>query len=86
MADEANLLSILETNVTGLFRWHAEVVPALKRAVSAVSGYAPEHAASKNSDTHEEALQAMMTAALRAGNPQASDSSSQGGFSIGLVE
>ena len=29
---ESNLLSILETNVTGLFRWHAEVVPALKRA------------------------------------------------------
>jgi 3-oxoacyl-[acyl-carrier protein] reductase len=32
MKDEENLLSILETNVTGLFRWHAEVIPALKRA------------------------------------------------------
>lgn len=31
-ADEGNLLAILETNVTGLFRWHAEVIPALKRA------------------------------------------------------
>ena len=30
--DEANLLAILETNVTGAFRWHAEVVPALRRA------------------------------------------------------
>lgn len=30
--DEANLMAVLETNVTGLFRWHAEVVPALRRA------------------------------------------------------
>lgn len=30
--DEANLQAVLETNVTGLFRWHAEVVPALRRA------------------------------------------------------
>ncbi|HLO69088.1 MAG TPA: glucose 1-dehydrogenase [Holophaga sp.] len=30
--DETNLLSILETNVTGLFRWNAEVIPALRRA------------------------------------------------------
>lgn len=30
--DEANLLAVLETNVTGCFRWHAEVVPALRRA------------------------------------------------------
>lgn len=30
--DEANLDTVLETNLTGLFRWNAEVVPALKRA------------------------------------------------------
>jgi len=30
--DEANLMAVLETNVTGLFRWHAEAVPALLRA------------------------------------------------------
>jgi len=32
LPDEETLLAILETNVTGLFRWHAEVVPALRRA------------------------------------------------------
>jgi 3-oxoacyl-[acyl-carrier protein] reductase len=32
LPDERTLLAILETNVTGLFRWHAEVVPALRRA------------------------------------------------------
>jgi len=32
LKDEANLEEVLETNLTGLFRWHAEVVPALKRA------------------------------------------------------
>jgi 3-oxoacyl-[acyl-carrier protein] reductase len=32
LEDEENLQLVLETNVTGLFRWHAEVVPALKRA------------------------------------------------------
>lgn len=32
LPDERVLLDILETNVTGLFRWHAEVVPALRRA------------------------------------------------------
>lgn len=32
LKDEANLETVLETNLTGLFRWHAEVVPALKRA------------------------------------------------------
>jgi len=32
LKDEANLEAVLETNLTGLFRWHAEVVPALKRA------------------------------------------------------
>ncbi len=32
LKDEANLESVLETNLTGLFRWNAEVVPALKRA------------------------------------------------------
>lgn len=32
LRDEDNLHLVLETNVTGLFRWHAEVVPALKRA------------------------------------------------------
>jgi 3-oxoacyl-[acyl-carrier protein] reductase len=32
LPDEANLLEVLETNVTGLFRWHAEVVPALRRS------------------------------------------------------
>lgn len=31
LGDEARLLSVLETNLTGLFRWNAEVVPALKR-------------------------------------------------------
>ncbi len=31
LQDEGNLLAILETNVTGLFRWNAEVVPALRR-------------------------------------------------------
>jgi 3-oxoacyl-[acyl-carrier protein] reductase len=29
LEDEGTLLAILETNVTGLFRWHAEVIPAL---------------------------------------------------------
>jgi 3-oxoacyl-[acyl-carrier protein] reductase len=29
---EGVLLDILETNVTGLFRWNAEVIPALRRA------------------------------------------------------
>lgn len=32
LEDEGVLLDILETNVTGLFRWNAEVIPALKRA------------------------------------------------------
>jgi 3-oxoacyl-[acyl-carrier protein] reductase len=32
LKDEANLEAVLETNLTGLFRWHAEVVPALRRA------------------------------------------------------
>lgn len=32
LPEERVLLDILETNVTGLFRWHAEVVPALRRA------------------------------------------------------
>ena len=32
LKDEANLEAVLETNLTGLFRWNAEVVPALKRA------------------------------------------------------
>lgn len=32
LPDERTLLATLETNVTGLFRWHAEVVPALRRA------------------------------------------------------
>lgn len=32
LVDEANLEAVLETNLTGLFRWNAEVVPALKRA------------------------------------------------------
>jgi 3-oxoacyl-[acyl-carrier protein] reductase len=32
LKDEGNLEAVLETNLTGLFRWHAEVVPALKRA------------------------------------------------------
>ena len=32
LKDEANLESVLETNLTGLFRWNAEVVPALKRS------------------------------------------------------
>jgi 3-oxoacyl-[acyl-carrier protein] reductase len=32
LKDEENLQSILETNVAGLFRWHAEVIPALLRA------------------------------------------------------
>lgn len=31
LEDESDLGTILETNLTGLFRWHAEVVPALKR-------------------------------------------------------
>lgn len=31
LPDERVLLDILETNVTGLFRWHAEVIPALRR-------------------------------------------------------
>ncbi len=30
--DESNLTTILETNVTGIFRWNAAVVPALRRA------------------------------------------------------
>ena len=30
--DESNLQEVLETNVTGIFRWNAEVVPALRRA------------------------------------------------------
>ncbi|HJW09024.1 MAG TPA: SDR family oxidoreductase [Holophagaceae bacterium] len=29
---EAELQAVIETNLTGLFRWHAEVVPALRRA------------------------------------------------------
>jgi 3-oxoacyl-[acyl-carrier protein] reductase len=29
--DEAHLDAVIETNLTGLFRWNAEVVPALKR-------------------------------------------------------
>ncbi len=32
LGDEGNLEAVLETNLTGLFRWHAEIVPALKRA------------------------------------------------------
>jgi len=32
LKDEANLEAVLETNLTGLFRWNAEVVPALKRS------------------------------------------------------
>ncbi|HJU84050.1 MAG TPA: glucose 1-dehydrogenase [Holophagaceae bacterium] len=32
LADEEDLHTVLETNLTGLFRWHAEVVPALRRA------------------------------------------------------
>lgn len=32
LPEEDTLLDILETNVTGLFRWHAEVIPALRRA------------------------------------------------------
>jgi len=32
LEDEDNLEAVLETNLTGLFRWHAEVVPALRRA------------------------------------------------------
>ena len=32
MKDEDNLQSIIETNVMGLFRWHAEVIPAMKRS------------------------------------------------------
>jgi len=32
LEDEGVLLDILETNVTGLFRWNAEVIPALRRA------------------------------------------------------
>lgn len=32
LGDEGNLEAVLETNLTGLFRWHAEVIPALKRA------------------------------------------------------
>ena len=32
LEDEGVLLDILETNVTGLFRWNAEIVPALRRA------------------------------------------------------
>ena len=32
LQDEDILQDILETNVTGLFRWNAEVVPALRRA------------------------------------------------------
>jgi 3-oxoacyl-[acyl-carrier protein] reductase len=32
LEDEGNLQAILETNVAGLFRWHAEVIPALQRA------------------------------------------------------
>jgi 3-oxoacyl-[acyl-carrier protein] reductase len=32
LKDEANLQTVLETNITGCFRWHAEVVPALRRA------------------------------------------------------
>ncbi len=30
--DEGTLQEVLEVNLTGLFRWHAEVVPALRRA------------------------------------------------------
>ncbi len=32
LEDEAVLLDILETNVTGLFRWNAEIIPALRRS------------------------------------------------------
>lgn len=32
LEDEGVALDILETNVTGLFRWNAEVIPALRRA------------------------------------------------------
>ena len=32
LGDEAHLDAILETNLTGLFRWHAEVIPALRRS------------------------------------------------------
>ncbi len=32
LEDEGVLQDILETNVTGLFRWNAEVIPALRRA------------------------------------------------------
>jgi 3-oxoacyl-[acyl-carrier protein] reductase len=31
LEDEGVLLDILETNVTGLFRWNAEIIPALRR-------------------------------------------------------
>ncbi|HEU4952268.1 MAG TPA: SDR family oxidoreductase [Holophagaceae bacterium] len=32
LPDEAALQAVLATNLTGLFRWHAEVIPALRRA------------------------------------------------------
>ena len=32
LSEETNLTAVLETNLMGLFRWNAEVVPALKRA------------------------------------------------------
>ncbi|HET8715030.1 MAG TPA: SDR family oxidoreductase [Holophagaceae bacterium] len=32
LPDEDALQAVLETNLTGLFRWHAEVIPALRRA------------------------------------------------------
>jgi 3-oxoacyl-[acyl-carrier protein] reductase len=31
LEDERNLAAVLETNLTGLFRWHSEVAPALRR-------------------------------------------------------
>lgn len=34
LPDEADLARVLETNLTGLFRWNAEVVPALRRGGS----------------------------------------------------
>jgi 3-oxoacyl-[acyl-carrier protein] reductase len=32
LPDEENLQKVLDTNLTGLFRWNAEVIPVLKRA------------------------------------------------------
>jgi 3-oxoacyl-[acyl-carrier protein] reductase len=31
LTDEGNLETVLDTNLTGLFRWHAEIIPVLKR-------------------------------------------------------